>query len=540
MDVRLFLLLFAATFLSEDAALFSAGALAANGKIGLLTAMMACFAGIFVGDLLLYVAGRIFSLTFLRFALVRRILSEESISRAAEWFEEKGAKAVFLSRFTPGLRLPVYFAAGILRANFGTFALRLAIAAAVWTPPVVGFAWYFGAKAAGENLFSLALFVVAAVFATRFFLRLTSWKNRRLLIGRLKRRRHWEFWKPQIFYVPILFRIICLMLKHRSLTVFTAANPAIEAGGFVGESKREIYNGLAKSEAAHEHLLRFAFLSRELEAAAKIELALNFIKRSDLSFPVALKPDQGERGAGVFLVKTEAELRRRIETSKVDLIVQEFAAGDEFGVFYYRLPSEARGRIFAVTEKRFPFVTGDGAATLETLILRDERAVCLAKRYFERNRETLTHVPAAGEKVSLVDIGTHSRGAIFLDGAWVKTAALENKIDAVARGYEGFYFGRFDLRTGSIENFQLGRDFKIIELNGVTSEATNIYDPKNSLFAAYKILFEQWRIAFQIGAENRQKGFRPVTSIELMRLILNNCFEFKRNREIRKTADYLR
>ena len=330
------------------------------------------------------------------------------------------------------------------------------------------------------------------------------------------------------------------MLEHRSLTVFTAANPAIEAGGFVGESKREIYDGLAKSEAAGEHLLRYAFLPRELEAAAKTERALNFIDRHKLSFPVALKPDRGERGTGVFLVKTEAELRRRIESSPVDLIVQEFAAGDEFGVFYYRLPNESRGRIFAVTEKRFPFVTGDGDATLETLILRDERAVCLAKSYFERNREMLRDIPAAGEKVSLVDIGTHSRGAIFLDGAWVKTAELEDKIDRLARGYAGFYFGRFDLRTDSIEDFGRGRAFKIIELNGVTSEATNIYDPKNSLFAAYKILFEQWRIAFQIGAENHRKGFRPVTAIELMRLILQNCFEFKRNREIRKTADHLR
>ncbi len=412
------------------------------------------------------------------------------------------------------------------------FAMRLAFAAAVWTPLVVGFAWYFGAKVAGENLFSLGLFVIAAVFTTRFLLKLTNWKNRRLLVGRLKRWRQWEFWKPQIFYLPILFRIVCLMIQYRSLTVFTAANPAIEAGGFVGESKQEIYNGLAKSEAAVEHLLRFAFLSRELETAAKIEVALNFIKRNDLSFPLALKPDQGERGTGVFLVKTEEELRRRIEASKVDLIVQEFAAGDEFGVFYYRLPNEAHGRIFAVTEKRFPSVKGDGAATLETLILRDERAVCLAKSYFERNRRTLQEIPAAGEKVSLVDIGTHSRGAIFLDGAWAKTAELENKIDAVARGYKGFYFGRFDLRTGSIEDFRRGRAFKIIELNGVTSEATNIYDPKNSLFIAYKILFEQWRIAFEIGAENQQKGFRPVTAIELIRLILNN---FSKSKEVPKS-----
>ena len=29
---------------------------------------------------------------------------------------------------------------------------------------------------------------------------------------------------------------------------------------------------------------------------------------------------------------------------------------------------------------------------------------------------------------------------------------------------------------------------KVVELNGVTSEATSIYDPKNSLFVAYRVL----------------------------------------------------
>lgn len=528
MTAHLFILLFAATFLSEDAALFSAGALAASGEIGLLAATAACFAGIFAGDLSLYAAGRIFGTSVLKFAPARRILSEESISRAADWLEEKGAKAIFLSRFTPGFRLPLYFAAGMVRADFLKFASRLCLAAAIWTPIVVGFAWYFGAKAAGENVFSLALFVVAAVLILKFLFKVTSWKNRRLLIGHIGRWRHWEFWKPQIFYVPVLFYIGWLAIRYRSLTVFTAANPAIEAGGgFVGESKRRIYDGLAKSEAASEHLLHFAFVSGELCAAAKIERALNFIKQNDLSFPIAVKPDKGERGADVFLVKSETELRERIEAAKTDLIVQEFAPGFEFSVFYYRFPKARRGRIFSVTEKRFPALLGDGFATLETLILRDRRAACLAQSYFKFNAGRLNSIPAKGEKITLVNIGTHSKGAIFLDGECFKTGELERKIDEICRGFENFYFGRFDLRANSVEDFQRGENFKIVELNGVTSEATNIYDPQNSLFDAYRILFAQWRIAFAIGAENRRRGFRPASTLELTRLIIENSFGFK-------------
>jgi hypothetical protein len=60
---------------------------------------------------------------------------------------------------------------------------------------------------------------------------------------------------------------------------------------------------------------------------------------------------------------------------------------------------------------------------------------------------------------------------------------------------------------------------KIIELNGVTSEATHIYDPRLSLFEAYRVLFRQWRIAFEIGDLNRAQGIRPTALRELLRAL---------------------
>ena len=100
------------------------------------------------------------------------------------------------------------------------------------------------------------------------------------------------------------------------------------------------------------------------------------------------------------------------------------------------------------------------------------------------------------------------------------TEAMERAIDSLAQGFAGFYFGRFDIRTISLADFQQGQNFKIVELNGVTSEATSIYDPKNSLFTAYRVLFEQWRIAFEIGAQNRQRGTRPTPLWKLGSLLL--------------------
>jgi hypothetical protein len=320
------------------------------------------------------------------------------------------------------------------------------------------------------------------------------------------------------------------MLKHKSVTIFTCANPAIEASGFVGESKKEIYEGLSKSPENQPYLLKFTAIKKD--EADKFEIAHNFITLNNLTFPVALKPNSGERGANAFIVKNEAELENRLTEIKEDSILQEFAGGEEFGVFYYRYPNEEKGKIFAITEKVFPKVTGDGISTLETLILRDERAICLAKSYFERNRENLENILADGETYQIIDIGTHSKGCIFLDGTYLKTSEFEAKIDEICQRFDGFYFGRFDIRTPSREDFQKGENLKIIELNGVTSEATSIYDPKNSVFEAWRILCRQWRIAFEIGVQNHAKGARKTTIKELIKLILTNIYGFKKESQI--------
>ena len=52
-------LLAAATLVSEDLTCVAAGLLASHGKISLPAAMLACLVGIFVGDLLLVLAGRL-------------------------------------------------------------------------------------------------------------------------------------------------------------------------------------------------------------------------------------------------------------------------------------------------------------------------------------------------------------------------------------------------------------------------------------------------------------------------------------------------
>lgn len=510
----LFAVLFFGTFISEDAACILAGTLVASGAASFPLALSACFLGIFVGDVGLYWLGRGFGPRLFETKLFGRFVSKSSLDKASGWLQKRGAAAIFLSRFVAGFRLPTYVLAGALKVSFPRFAFFFLVAAAIWTPILVG------SVAFAQSMFfsSNALFgLVALFFAIRLVHKYTSWRNRRLLVGRIRRLTNWEFWPLWAFYAPVVIYVLWLGLRFRRPTAFASANPAIPAGGFKGESKNEIYRLLAGSEEASGHLLRHFVVSDQLSANDRLFAAEGLMSAAGLRFPVVVKPDAGERGAGVEIVRDRGEFEAALGGAEQPIIVQEFAAGVEASVFYYRFPGKERGRIFSITEKRFPEVIGDGRSTLEELILKDRRAVAMAEKYFERNAGELSRVLAAGETFRLIDIGTHSRGAVFLDGGHLVTPELEERIDAICRGLEGFNFGRFDLRSESFSAFKAGQ-FRIIELNGVTSESTNIYDPRYTLTDAYRILFRQWRVAFEVGLANIESGAEPVSVGELIRL----------------------
>ena len=67
------------------------------------------------------------------------------------------------------------------------------------------------------------------------------------------------------------------------------------------------------------------------------------------------------------------------------------------------------------------------------------------------------------------------------------------------------------MRTRSIEEFQRGVNFKIVELNGVTSGPSHVYDPAIPTREVYRTLFQQWRILFEIAAYNVAAGARKPT-----------------------------
>lgn len=282
----------------------------------------------------------------------------------------------------------------------------------------------------------------------------------------------------------------------------------------MGESKSEILEGLsgAGDVVAAWKLIKPAGKTERLAAAEE------FVAKH--GYPVVLKPDVGERGAGVVIAENLEKMTGVLAVEPRALIAQAYVPGVEYGVFYYRHPDAAHGEILAITDKRMVGVTGDGRRTLEALILADDRAVCMAIFFLQKLGSRLNDIPRVGERVMLTELGTHSRGALFLDGTHLLTLEMHAAVERMSRTFEGFYFGRYDVRAVSEQGFRRG-EFKVIELNGLTSEATSIYDPSHSVWFGWQMLFRQWRLAFEIGEVNLAKGARALAVREIYSLVKN-------------------
>jgi hypothetical protein len=237
-------------------------------------------------------------------------------------------------------------------------------------------------------------------------------------------------------------------------------------------------------------------------------------------YPLVLKPDAGQRGAGVKKAHDTVDVEKYLMANPGPVVVQPYHPGPfEAGVFYYRMPGEERGRIFSVTDKVFPVVTGDGRSTIEELIWIHPRFRMQAATFLARHGHEARRVLAPGESLPLALAGNHCQGTQFRDGGHLITPELEAAFDAIAGHFAGFFVGRFDVRYSDPEELTAGRGFAIVELNGVTSESTNLYDPSWPLWRAYRTLFRQWALLFRIGDVNRRHGVRPIPPLDLLALL---------------------
>ena len=314
---------------------------------------------------------------------------------------------------------------------------------------------------------------------------------------------HFEYWTWWMFYVPLLPYWLFQAVRTRSLTFFTNADPCIDYGGFFGESKMEILRQIPK-----EYLPKTIFIEKQSDLKTIVDKLI----QEDLVYPIICKPDVGERGNQVEKLYSNYDLVKYLSNVQADFIIQEFITYDiELGVLYYRYPDASTGKVTSVTRKEFLTVLGDGKSNVEQLMQQSTRARFQIESMRKRLGDMgMNEVIKLGEKRILEPIGNHCRGTKFLDNNFLLNKRLDEVFDKIALTIDGFHYGRFDMKVKSIDDLYEGKNIRIMELNGVSSEPGHIYDPKNSLWAAYRDLAHHWKIIADISIQQQRRGIMPV------------------------------
>ncbi len=313
---------------------------------------------------------------------------------------------------------------------------------------------------------------------------------------------NFEYWTWWMFYIPLLPYWLYQATRTRSLTFFTNADPCIDYGGFFGESKIEILNQIPA-----EFLPTYFFVSKGTSLASiQQQLIAN-----KLEFPIICKPNVGERGSQVEKIADVTSLEKYLQSVQEDFIIQEFITFDvELGVLYYRYPNQPKGQVSSITRKEFLSVTGDGESSIEELMQANTRARFQLENMRIRLGEKIKEVIPAGQKRLLEPIGNHCRGTKFLDNNFLINEKINQVFDKIALPIDGFHYGRFDMKVKSIEDLYEGKNIKIMELNGVSSEPGHIYDPINTVWNAYRDLAKHWKIIADISIQQQANGIMPV------------------------------
>lgn len=495
-----------ATFSSEDLTCATTGVLAYRGVIPLWIGVFWCWLGIFVGDNGLYWLGRWLGPKAAKLWLFRSVLTPKRIRRGERMFAKHGGWVLFTSRFLPGTRVAFFVAAGIVKYPFNKFAILLGIAAGLWAPAVAWFAFHLGEKVesflvAYEKLavVSLGVAVVGTWILIQLIIPLFTHRGRMMWVCRLRRMCEWRFWPSAIVFSPVFFYILWLGIKHRKPLAFTACNPV-----FDNENNSDLLNALGDNE----RVAKWKGLKISDGAEKNVGVIEAFIESNNLQLPVVLKPDIGEHGRQVSVVRSLEQARECLDNCASDMVVQEYLPGEELTVFYAQRPGAEQSEILSTARRELPKVEGDGKRTLERLILANPHALRMAGFFLDEHEDQIDEIPPEGTTICLTEVGARQRGGILTDAekTGFNPESIRLALDELVGNVHGFHFGQFGLKLAAD-----GSSFKLIDFGGIGAETGHIYQRGFPLWRAWRDVAMHWRVAFEIGMANIANGAKPLT-----------------------------
>ena len=311
---------------------------------------------------------------------------------------------------------------------------------------------------------------------------------------------NWESWHYMAKYIPIMPVWGWHCLRAGSPWFFTASNPTLTFGGFEGETKSEMYKQLPSGTYP-----KSIYISPSILLVDVKEMLLH----NNFTYPFAVKPDAGMMGFMFRRIDNEDALIKYHTNMPVNYIIQELSVYPlEVSVFYYRYPNEQKGTITGFLKKEFLEVVGDGNVTLLELILNYERVRLRIDEMKAKHADNLQRILPKGEIYILSYALNLSRGGRLVSLAREKDERLLKVFDDLSNYTKHFYYGRYDIKCASVESLKNGKDFTILEFNGCGAEPHHAYGDGNTLFQAYAIFLQHWKVLYKISAYNNTHGFR--------------------------------
>ena len=266
-----------------------------------------------------------------------------------------------------------------------------------------------------------------------------------------------------------------------------------------GEGKREMYDQLPEGTYP-----KTIYINPRLPESELIDQVV----QAEFSYPFVVKPDVGMKGLWFERIDTPDQLLRYHNAVPVEYVIQEWIDWPiELSIFYYRHPMVETGRITGFIHKTLLQVQGDGRSTLIELIRKHPKASGRIEELKRIHSARFEEVIPAGEVYLLSYAANHNRGAFFYNLSDRIHEGMLERFDAWSK-HTNFYYGRYDLKVRSIDEFCAGGDCSILEFNGCGAEPNHIYDCGMGLFQAYGVILQHWKALFEISRYNHKKGHR--------------------------------
>lgn len=333
------------------------------------------------------------------------------------------------------------------------------------------------------------------------------------------RLRSWEYWPVYIFNIPVVGIWLYNAVRAKNLFYFTMTNPGIETGGFFGESKSGIMQHIPAAYKPITVLIKATSTGEEIEKS---------FSASGLSFPVMVKPEVGERGWLAKRVNSMPELKAYLEEHPIDMLLQTYIDLPlEVSIMVYTMPGKNTPVVTSICEKHFLQIEGDGDSTIGDLIIRQDRALLQLEKLLNNFGHRWDEVLAEKEILILESVGNHCRGTTFVDRNDMIDENLAVVMGQLLSTMPEVFYGRFDMRAGSWQELKEGKNIRVLEFNGTSSDPAHIYQPGYSLWKAYGDMAHHWRVMRKIAIENRERGCRSLTFREIIAALVL-YFRYKR------------